>query len=191
MWKLVTKEKEMKKIAIVGSHGVGKSILSQHLMTYLHKNNLKAKLVSEIVRACPLPIHGGQTPETTLWIVAAQLKAELEACNEKVDYVICDRSAFDPLVYHCYFSLETLNQKLCDFTEDYLKTYDKLVLVRPSNKAIEADGFRDTNKMTQYEINDIFTSWIVGKCHIIESNEIFETDIDKLCEWILKQDKIS
>jgi len=41
--------------------------------------------------------------------------------------------------------------------------------------------------MTQNEINDIFTSWIVGKCHIIESEEVFETKEEDLCAWMMKE----
>ena len=50
------------KIALIGSHGVGKTTLCYDLAARLKRRDLEVHLVAEIARSCPLPIN----TETTL-----------------------------------------------------------------------------------------------------------------------------
>jgi len=175
----------MKKIAIVGAHGVGKTTLVNCLADFTRKKLHPTEIVSEVVRQCPFPIHEGQTMDSTTWIVCSQILAELKAALTCPTYIFCDRSVYDPLVYLLYAKPEIFSQELMEFVESYARTYDKIFLIRPSQKEIVEDGFRSKDKEFQYGINSIFTSWILGKCTILESKEIFEGNNTNLCAHIL------
>lgn len=89
----------MKKIAVVGGHGVGKTTLCQAMMEVIEERGEKGLLIGEVVRGCPYPINDGMCEKTALWTITRQISLELEAEAKTVDYVICDRSAFDAVLY--------------------------------------------------------------------------------------------
>lgn len=164
-----------KKIAIVGAHGVGKTVLCKALHEYANSIEKKNELVSEVVRRCPLKLHEGQTLSTTYWITCAQIQAELEAENKDPEYIFCDRSVFDPLMYHIYWFGDTWIDNLLKVAEEYGKTYDRIYLILPSKKEIEPDGFRSTDKAFQAGVNSLFMSYLSGRCGYVESDEIFSS----------------
>lgn len=175
----------MKKIAIVGAHGVGKSILSHALSDYCKSLGKKTELISEVVRRCPLKIHEGQTLQATYWITCSQLQQEIEAENRQPDYIICDRSVFDPLMYHKYWFQDESVDDLLRVVEGFSRTYDRIYLITPSKKAIEPDGFRSTDKAFQGAVNILFMSYLSGRCGYINSEEIFSYS-QKLCKRIIE-----
>jgi GTPase SAR1 family protein len=170
----------MKKIAIVGTQGVGKTILSKGLCTYARNNGKTARLVSECVRDCPLPIHEGQGIDTTYWILARQIQAEMEATVDHPDYIICDRSVMDPLVYLLYNEpmLDRLSDELFSFAWKIAESYDKIFLIRPCIREITPDRFRSTDKEYQYCIHSLFMATMVGHCQIIDTKNIFAAGPD-------------
>lgn len=175
----------MQKIAIIGAHGVGKTELCGKLLRYCKCHNKRSELVKEVVRTCPFPIHEKQSIETTLWIICTQIALELEAEKKHPDFVVCDRSILDPIVYLLSANQNEVNQDVVEFAEKYSKSYDKLYLVKPSNSIMTEDGFRNTDPEFQYSIHAIFTQWLVGRCQIIDQNEIFNDVDDNLCKRIL------
>lgn len=176
----------MKKIAVIGSHGVGKSSLCSQLCQYCEDIPRYAYKVSEIVRECPFPIHEKQTLETTLWIVTKQMNTELDGISTGPDFLICDRSVLDPLVYFMYQHPNDVPNLLIDFVNDYFKSYDQIYLIKPSGGQIEGDGFRSTDKMFQMSIHSLFMAWTCGKADLINQNEIFGPNVKDLCKRIIE-----
>lgn len=89
------------KIAFLGSHGVGKTILCYDLASMLKKMNKTVSIVSEVSREAVkkgLPINENTTIEAQGWILLMQMAKEIEAQHDS-EYVICDRSVIDNYMY--------------------------------------------------------------------------------------------
>ena len=178
----------MRKIAVVGAHGVGKTTLCKGLCRECKRSGFTYELVEEVARSCPLPIGPDQGLEATLWILAEQIKREMEATLKKPDFIICDRSALDPLVYLIVSNQEALPTYLIDFCDAYSMNYEDMYLVRPSSLEIKDDGFRNTDKTFQLAINGMFTSWVARTAKFINADEIFCEELDTLCIGILNHE---
>lgn len=176
----------MRKIAIVGAQGVGKTHLCELLYKKCIEQGTSCEYIKEVVRECPLPIHDKQGIESTTWVLCRQIQKELEAEARRPEIVVCDRSVYDPLVYLLAANPEQLSQDLTGFCEAWARSYDRLYLVRPSGREIVSDEFRAVEKEGQYTINNIFSYWIVGRCRIIEADEIFGPEADVLVKQILE-----
>lgn len=164
------------KIAIVGTHGTGKSTLSYLLASHYKKQGKNVKIIQEVARNCPFPINHGMTKEAALWIFYEHSKKELEAV-EKHEVVICDRSAYDSLVYAKYFNL-TKDELLSElsYQVSYLGDYDKIIFVRP-DIPLQTDGVRSSDQEFQNGIDQIFSDKIKYFSHIeIKSSQIFDKE---------------
>jgi broad-specificity NMP kinase len=82
------------KLALIGTHGVGKTTLAYETCSLLKKADYNVELVTEVARRSPLPVNEATTLEGQLWILHAQIAAEIEAAA-RAPHVICDRSALD------------------------------------------------------------------------------------------------
>lgn len=162
------------KIAIIGTHGTGKSTLSYLMAAYHKKMGKNVKVVQEVARSCPFPINHGMTKEAALWIYLEHSRKELEA-EHKHDVVICDRSVYDSFAYAKYFGL--MDDELSSFEESaykHLHTYDKIIFVK-SDLPLQTDGVRPNDKEFQKGVDDIITERIRNLNKIeIKSSEIFE-----------------
>ena len=67
------------KIALIGSHGVGKTTLCFELAARLKRRNVDVEIVREVARRCPLPINQETTIAAQEWIAHSQVTAEIEA----------------------------------------------------------------------------------------------------------------
>lgn len=124
-----------------------------------------------------------QTEETTLATYAKQLYLEsLYAIQGK--NILCDRSVLDTFVYYNYFFCSMVStaydyakkcEQMCivdikNRTHQYnlaqkcvklysRKSYSKIYLIEPSDREIEDDGFRLTDKKQQLEIHQLFLEY--------------------------------
>lgn len=179
----------MKKIAIIGTHGVGKTTLCNGLATCIRKQGKTAVIVSENVRECPLPIHDAQGLATTQWIIGRQLQAEMEATIEKPDFILCDRSMLDPMVYLLYNSPNFRHDELFEYVKDYTISYDKMILIRPSCREITPDSFRSVDKEYQYNIHSLFMALTLSRADVIDSQEIFDCNPREVSDgWVFHTD---
>ena len=87
------------KIAVIGTHGVGKTTLVHMLATYAIRNAKKVSIIEEVVRDCPFPINDKSTIDWAYWLVTEQISRELSSEARKQDLIVCDRSAIDPVMY--------------------------------------------------------------------------------------------
>lgn len=141
------------KIAIIGTHGVGKTTLVLDVISALKKKDYDAEFVKEVARKCPLEINEKSSIDTELWIMCNQISEET-VMNTNYKMVICDRSVLDTLCYGIYAYGE--NQLLSDMVNQWMPTYD-LVFRTPILKRypLPYDRFRSRNKKFQKKIDQI------------------------------------
>jgi hypothetical protein len=138
------------KLALIGTHGVGKTTLAFEICSLLKKADYNVELVTEVARRSPFPVNEGTTLEGQLWILHAQIAAELDAA--RAPHVICDRSVLDN---YCYLVNKFgRQQRLEQWLEWWMGSYSLLVGVPPLLDGIPADGFRSENLEFQQRIHD-------------------------------------
>lgn len=154
----------MYKIAVVGSHGVGKTTLCSTLSTYLRSKGKTVEQVGEVVRDCPYPINDKMEYRACEWITLTQILRERFAERNNPDFVICDRASTDPSIY---FQLaakckaitvldSNLWGALWDKVSCHVATYDRFVYLVPGTELPEPDGFRDTNVRFRGKVDEAF-----------------------------------
>lgn len=149
----------IKKIAIIGTHGVGKSTTTYQLAAELRMQNHNVIVIPEIARECPFAINTGHTLNTSLWMTHEQALRELEAEKNGFTHIITDRSVLDTFFYSSYFNVEIDNcsQKLRDWAVEYFWTqYEKIIFLRCDTAEVIADGLRMTDAECQHNIDLLF-----------------------------------
>jgi len=134
------------KVALIGTHGVGKTTLCYELAARLKRRNVDLEMVREVARRCPLPINQETTLAAQEWILHTQVALELEAAARH-EMVVCDRSALDNYCYlvHAAGSQDAWERML----DRWLPTYDLMVHVpvwsRPTFDGVRAvdPGFQE------------------------------------------------
>jgi len=139
------------KLALIGTHGVGKTTLAYEVCSLLKKAAHNVELVTEVARRSPFPVNEGTTLEGQLWILHAQIAAELDAA--RAPHVICDRSVLDN---YCYLVNKFGRQpQLEQWLTWWMDTYSLLVAMPPFADAIPPDGFRSESLEFQQRIHDL------------------------------------
>jgi len=139
------------KIAMIGTHGVGKTTLCFELAARLKRRGHDVELVREVARRCPLPINEETTSEAQAWILHTQMAGEL-AASARHEIVISDRSVLDN---YCYMIHASCSSSLWEsFLSAWMPSYDLLVHV-PLWSRPTYDGVRAIDPRFQREIDDI------------------------------------
>lgn len=200
------------KIAIIGAHGIGKTTLAAQMFAYASKTGRKAKLIHEVARSCPLPINEKFTVKAATWIIARHVTLGIEAEAVGYDFIICDRSSFDPITYAINMMPNDLREKkiyrqspLYRFAQQDLKLYDLLVYLKPSSAEILPDGIRLVDPEFQKNISKIFDEELnyiglnffeYGSNPIMDmpldhitmnSSKVFEKDNDAFFEYVFSK----
>ena len=140
------------KLALIGTHGVGKTTLAFETCSLLTKSNYNVDLVTEIARKSPFPVNAATTLEGQLWILHAQIAAELEAA-QRAPNVICDRAVLDN---YCYLVNKFGRQpQLEPWLTWWMDTYSILIGVPAYAEGITPDGFRSEDRAFQRRIETI------------------------------------
>jgi nicotinamide riboside kinase len=138
------------KVALIGSHGVGKTTLCFGLAARLKALDVALDLVHEVARRCPLPINEETGVASESWILHSQIAEELVA-STRYPVVLCDRSALDNYVYLLLAAGRQPGlESLVDF---WMRTYDLLVHV-PIVEEPRADGIRATDPGFQRSVDE-------------------------------------
>jgi nicotinamide riboside kinase len=140
------------KVAFIGTHGVGKTVLTFSLASRLRAMGVDADVAHENSRRSPFPINEATTLDGQMWIQAAQWQAELEAAR-RAALVICDRAVLDNYAYMVRACGE--QEWLHPFLKRWSQTYDALFLVPIIDAAITADRMRATSAAFQREIHEL------------------------------------
>lgn len=140
------------KIALIGTHGVGKTTLAFDICALLKKAGHNVELVTEVARRSPFPVNEATTLEGQLWILHAQIAAELVAAY-RAPHVICDRAVIDN---YCYLMNKSgPRPSLEPWLEAWTTTYDILAHVPLADSPPPADGFRAEDRSFQERIDHL------------------------------------
>jgi len=146
------------KLALIGTHGVGKTTLAYETCSLLKKAHYNVELVTEVARQSPFPVNAGTTLEGQLWILHAQIAAELDA-SRHAPHVICDRSVLDN---YCYLVNKFGRQpRLEPWLEWWMETYALLAGVPAASEEITPDGFRSEDRIFQRRIHDLLNELLI------------------------------
>ncbi len=147
------------KVALIGSHGVGKTTLCFEVAARIKRRDVDVDLVREVARRCPLSINQETTIPAQEWILHAQMAEEI-AISASHEMVICDRSVLDNYCYlvHAGGSVAAW-EKLFD---TWLPTYDLLVHV-PIWRKPSYDGVRAVDPGFQEQIEILLDGMISAR----------------------------
>lgn len=148
-----------RKIAFIGTHGVGKTTLCYGLAARLKRRDVALEIVHEVARRCPLPINRDTTVPAQRWILLAQIAEEIVAA-ERYPFVVCDRSVLDNYVYRLIAAGP--DPLLEPLVERWLPSYDLLVRV-PILGAPSADGVRAADPEFQRAVDERLTREIAAR----------------------------
>lgn len=140
------------KLALIGTHGVGKTTLAYEVCSLLKKSHHNVELVAEVARQSPFPVNAETTLEGQLWILHAQIAAELEA-GPRAPVVITDRAVLDN---YCYLVNKFGRQPhLETWLSWWMETYSLLIGVPIAEEGIPRDGFRSEDRAFQLRIQEL------------------------------------
>lgn len=164
----------VKKIAITGTHGAGKTTLCFMMAGYYKKLGYNVNVVQEVARKCPFPINENMSEEAVLWIYHEHVKTELEVSRNH-DIVISDRTFYDSFIYGRYFDIKSQNLFMLDnCVYNQLLSYNKIFLVTP-DIPVKGDGTRMVDKKMQMDVHENFLSAFKDVDYTsILSTEIFD-----------------
>src|SRR6202161_1288426 len=138
------------KLALIGTHGVGKTTLAYEICSVLKNAHHNVELVTEGARQSPFPVNAATTIEGQLWILHAQIAAELDAAR-RAPHVITDRAVLDN---YCYLVNKFERQpQLESWLAWWMDTYSILIGVPPIEAEIPSDGFRSEDRAFQQRIH--------------------------------------
>jgi hypothetical protein len=147
------------KLALIGTHGVGKTTLAYEICSLLKKAHYNVELVTEVARQSPFPVNAATTIEGQLWILHAQIAAELDAAR-RAPHVITDRAVLDN---YCYLVNKFGRQPhLESWLSWWMDTYSILIGVPPVAADIPADGFRSEDRAFQKRIHDLLIEMLAA-----------------------------
>lgn len=163
------------KLALIGSHGVGKTTLCYGLAARLKALDLGVEVVHEVARRCPLPINEKTSLDAQAWILHTQITEELVAAH-RYPVVLCDRSVLDNFVYLLlaagrHAALETL-------VDSWLPSYDLLVHV-PIVDSLHVDGVRSADPAFQQAVEQRLRQEIQRR-----TLPLLDLDADSRNEWV-------
>jgi len=148
------------KLALIGTHGVGKTTLAYEICSLLKKADYNVELVTEVARQSPFPVNAATTLEGQLWILHAQIAEELDAARHP-PHVICDRSVLDN---YCYLVNKFGRQpQLEAWLAWWMDTYSLLVGVPPIENGIPSDGFRSEDRDFQLRIHELLAQLLAAE----------------------------
>jgi nicotinamide riboside kinase len=147
------------KIALIGTHGVGKTTLCFELAARLKRRNVDVEVVREVARRCPLPINQETTSAAQAWILHTQIAWEIEAASGH-EVVVCDRSVLDN---YCYLAHACGGSPVWErLLDHWLPTYDLLVHV-PLWRRPSYDGVRAVDPTFQESVEELLDRMIAAR----------------------------
>ena len=177
------------KIAVIGTHFVGKSTLCRDLVNYLKNKNQNVGMIEEVVRDCPFPVNEMATVQAQDWILTEQKRREKEL-EQKHDFVVMDRGIIDNFAYWVRVAElnklepEKIRQKKEEVFE-HSKDYVMILFMQPfDGNKITNDKFRSVDVNWRNEMHGRVANIInnlkanhKGKIFVLKGNknEVFET----------------
>ena len=168
------------KLALIGTHGVGKTTLAYEICSRLKKAGENVELVTEVARRSPFPVNAATTLEGQLWILHAQIAAELDA-SRHASHVVCDRSVLDN---YCYLVNKFGRQpQLEAWLAWWMRTYDLLAGVPLLDEQIQPDGFRSEDVTFQQQIHVLLNELVAEPAFAELRDRLLWLESDERQAW--------
>lgn len=175
------------KIAIIGTHGSGKTTIVFELISELKKRGISVNLAEEVARTSHYLIANEVIPEMQMDLFGKQISKEMEMLRN-CDLLVCDRSIIDILVYTKIFFKNRNDEKVFhyikamqNFAADYVFTYDFIFRTTGIyNIDNIKDFFRPKERELQYEAHNK-----IGEELVSLGVKYFDIPSDKPVEAIL------
>lgn len=137
------------KIAIVGTHGSGKSTIISSVYSQLKKNNRSVFVAPEVARSSLFLAAQEKTPKMQMDLFGRQISSEMSN-SRNCDILLCDRSLFDILMYTRLFfkgndEAISYSKSMSLFCKDYSSSYDHIFL---TSKFYSPNGVKDDIRPT-------------------------------------------
>lgn len=165
-----------RKVALIGSHGMGKTALVYELAARFKRDGINVEIVKEVARSCPLPINAGTSLDAQIWILMTQIAKEIKAQNSS-ELVLCDRAVLDNFAYMRRACEGRISGSLVNWLNEWLLTYDLLIKVPIVDVDIQPDGVRSTDAQFATDIDKLvdsllheFTNAYHGHWRVLSSN---------------------
>lgn len=138
---------------------MGKTTLAYEICSLLKKSHFNVELVTEVARQSPFPVNAATTIEGQLWILHAQIAAELDAAR-RAPHVVTDRAVLDN---YCYLVNKFGRQpQLESWLAWWMDTYTILIGVPVIEADIPADGFRSEDRVFQQRIHELLVELLAA-----------------------------
>lgn len=155
----------VRKIALVGAHGTGKTTLVNFITERLKERGIYVENTPEVPRKlCDLAKdpsflrRGKNSILKQALILQAQVQVEIQKMSQPwTELLICDRAILDHWAYFAYLFGNTLKKEnlftLYEyFVSEYSRTYDKLFYI-PIEFPPQDDGIRESDEVFQHCID--------------------------------------
>lgn len=175
----------LRKVAFIGTHGVGKTTLCLEVTGRLRREGADADMVKEVARLSPLPLNRQTSLAAQTWILMTQVAEEIRA-GARHALVVCDRSVLDN---YAYLVLACGRRpSLEPFLKEWLTSYDLLFKV-PVVGAAPADGVRDVDpafvRAVDVCVDRLLADFEIGYETLPETTR--DTWVEAVCERILSR----
>ena len=171
------------KLALIGTHGVGKTTLVYEVCSLLKKAHHNVELVTEVARQSPFPVNAETTLSGQLWILHAQIAAELEA-SLRTPIVITDRAVLDN---YCYLVNKFGRQRNLEaWLAWWMASYSLLIGVPPVEGAIPRDGFRSEDRAFQLRIHNLLIELLASPPFNNLPARVIWLDAEDRANWAYK-----
>ena len=153
----------MKKVAIIGSHGVGKTSIAQGAKARLEEQGYRVEFLGELARMCPFQLNEESDFNAQFYMISGQVNEENKMAVGEPDILITDRCILDSLIYWRWIrdkkarelsdqpeklrDLEKKDKVLENIVRSWIDTYDAFVYVKVKdetwNSRDQKDGVRN------------------------------------------------
>ena len=172
------------KVALIGSHGVGKTTLVYGLASRLKRTDVNLEVLVEVARRCPLPINTETSLAAQSWILHTQIADETYAAT-RAPVVLCDRSVLDNYAY--LLLAEGPQPHLEPLIESWLESYELLVHVPivVGTKA-HSDGVRSTDEHFRQAVDQRLTEEVERR-----GLSVLRLDPERRDQWLNRLEEAS
>jgi len=177
-------------IAIIGSHGSGKTTLVKKIEKILiEQRNFPFIKIGDVTRQCPFKIGKDSNEESQTWVFETQMYME-SVVNYFGFPTISDRCLIDQYAYYIYWVGR--NYDFEDNIKKCLKSYEKIIYLPPNENFLRNDGVRPVNYKFQKEIDriakDVIQILDISNCIIYI--ETINEELENYIIQLMKSEKV-
>lgn len=182
------------KIALIGTHGTGKTALAYMLASFAEKTGVLTHLISDVMRSSFMPVYDKITQDSACWCVSEQISRELRAKALGHEVIICDRSTIDPIMYLNTRDFPKSHRELTEFASDWMKSYDIIFYILPSECQLPRDrSYEKYQKEVDSQFNlyleSIFMNYLKTNIYRISTDDIFSRDVEEIIKTVVGEDE--